>query len=47
MANAIRILQELKEIKPNVVFDPKTWLDLRFLEPDGESRLAGTVEQPH
>jgi NitT/TauT family transport system substrate-binding protein len=31
-ANALKILKELKEIKPNVVFDPKTWLDTRFLD---------------
>jgi NitT/TauT family transport system substrate-binding protein len=29
--NAVKILQDLKEVKPNVRFDPKTWLDLRFL----------------
>jgi len=31
-ANAVKIVKELKEIKPNVEFDPKTWLDLRFLD---------------
>jgi len=31
-ANAVAILQELKEIKATVRFDPATWLDLRFLD---------------
>ena len=41
-ANAVRILQELKEIKPNVNFDPGTWLDLRFIGHDGTGRVAAT-----
>jgi NitT/TauT family transport system substrate-binding protein len=31
-ANALKILKEFKEVKTNVVFDPKTWLDTRFLD---------------
>jgi NitT/TauT family transport system substrate-binding protein len=31
-ANAVKILKELDEIDKNVNFDPKTWLDLRFLK---------------
>jgi len=30
-ANAVEVLKEFKEIKPTASFDPKTWLDLRFL----------------
>ena len=30
-ANAVKILQELGELDKSVVFDPKQWLDLRFL----------------
>lgn len=30
-ANAVEVLKEFKEIKPNTTFDPNTWLDLRFL----------------
>jgi ABC-type nitrate/sulfonate/bicarbonate transport system substrate-binding protein len=30
-ANAVNFLRELKEVKPNTSFDPKTWIDQRFL----------------
>jgi len=30
-ANAVSILREMKEIKPGAQFDPKTWLDQRFI----------------
>jgi NitT/TauT family transport system substrate-binding protein len=36
-ANAVKILKELKELKPSVQFDEKTWLDLRFLPTAGTS----------
>jgi hypothetical protein len=29
--NAVEVLKDLKEIKPEVKFDPQTWLDLGFL----------------
>jgi len=31
----------LKELKPGVVFDPTTWLDLRFLPPTQTSGAPG------
>jgi len=40
-ANAVKILKELKELKPSVVFDPNTWLDLRFLPPTQTSGAPG------
>ena len=39
-ANAVKILKELKELKPTVVFDPNTWLDLRFLPPTTQTSGA-------
>jgi NitT/TauT family transport system substrate-binding protein len=30
-ANAVQFLKDFKEVKPSTTFDPKTWLDLRFL----------------
>lgn len=32
VANAVKILKDLHEIKQTVKFDPNTWLDLRFLD---------------
>jgi NitT/TauT family transport system substrate-binding protein len=46
MANAVRILQELKEIRPNATFDLNSWLDLRFLDDASHPRTAAIAGKP-